>query len=109
MNCIKQACSKQHSSQLKHLTHHDQQRLSFRSAISQGSVLAQYCLTSTLMSWAMGQSAPAASLQRLQNEKERLMDQMAVLPFRRQAGKTGRQGSHEVQQRQKPSPAPGEE
>lgn len=37
------------------------------------------------------------------------MYQMAVLPFRRQAGETGQKGSHEAQQRKKPSPGPGEE
>lgn len=41
-----------------------------------------YCFTPSVMAWMMGQRAPSASLQPIQNWLEWLMHQKAALPFR---------------------------
>ena len=40
----------------------------------------QYCLTSSLMTWMIGQSASSASLQMMRNWEEQLIHHMIVLP-----------------------------
>jgi len=50
---------------------------------SSGCYWGQYVLTSSLMTWSTGQSAPSVSLQMLQNSEERLTNHMVMLTFRR--------------------------
>lgn len=40
------------------------------AAVSQGSLLAQYCSTSSLMTWTMGQNVSSASSQMIQHREE---------------------------------------
>lgn len=52
------------------------------SGVPQGWYWIQYCLTSLLINFMMGQNAPSTSLQRIQNREEVFMHHLVVLPFR---------------------------
>lgn len=61
-----------------------------------------YCLTSSLMTWTMGESASCAALQFIQDWEECWV----VLSFKGTLRETGWQKSHEDQQREEQSAAP---
>lgn len=52
------------------------------SSTPQVSILGQYCAASSLMMWTMGQSAPSANSQMIQNREGWLIYQLVVLPIR---------------------------
>lgn len=62
------------------------------------------------MTWTMGQRAPTADWQTMQNGEEQPIHQMGVLPSEETLPAEVRwQGSHEFQQGEMQSRAPGEE
>lgn len=71
-----------------------------------GQYWGQYSSVPSLM---MGQNAPSAGSQTIQNQEEQLIYQKTMLPLRgpQQAGKMGQGESHGAQLREIQSPTPG--